>query len=45
MDEEVSTVVQEMLLVLLDCFTSLTEKSEKAPHSVVRYITGMPNNN
>ena len=35
-DEEIKTVVHEMLIVLLDCFTSLTEKSEKVPQSVVR---------
>ena len=38
-DEEVSTVVQKMLLVLLDCFTNLTERSEKVHHSVVRGST------
>ena len=34
--EEIQTVVHEMLIVLLDCFTSLTENSEKVPQSVVR---------
>ena len=35
MDEEVNTVVQDMLYVLLECFTGLTERMEKIPIVVV----------
>ena len=34
-DEEVNLVVQSMLYVLLDCFTRLTEKTDKVPPTVV----------
>ena len=42
--EEIQTVVHEMLIVLLDCFTSLTENSEKVPQSVVRrcFLVSIP---
>ena len=34
-DEEVNVVVQSMLHTLLECFTSLTERMDKVPPTVV----------
>ena len=36
-DEEVNVVVQSMLYTLLECFTSLTERMDKIPPTVVSF--------